>query len=770
VVALRRLLCWTLLVPAAAHGITLRVTVADATQPVDLVFTATPETTGDPGDTRQETRLRVLSGDRAELPLPGKGAWTLRLETPGYFAPPTMVASSPADAVFEVRVWPTEPLVVVVEVDRRQALPTTVTARFSASDPNDHRFPRGEVPCAVETIPPRATCEIPLGGPFDLVLQAPGYAGDYLWGLVHRHGAPARPASWRLTRGGSVTGFVEAAGRDLDPARCTVELEPVVADLQGSDRQAAQLEKRGTQVHPDRRGFFQLADVAAGSYRVRASQEGYSEAVAGPVAVAKGAESRLGSPLELVRPFALEVDVEPPVDAHQQPWRVQLDRGESASSRVFHVCDLRTSRQGTALCPDLAPAPYSIRVEDSAGSTWYADRFDLDGPGAPLWISLPLLEVSGRVTLGDEPLATGLEFRNQVGAVAIAATSGQDGRYSVVLPRKKVPWEVEIGTADNYPLKRFPEIDLRPVAGSGGKVTADFALSGAELRGRVVDEEQQSAKAVVAGRCVEDQFATRTGDDGSFAARALTPGPCEIHAQGLAGVSERRSVAASEDEEPPEIVLVLHPELRFTVRVTAPDGRPVPGAGVTWWGLDPAGERIDGDSSATGLDGSFPSQRRREDAALVFFVSANGFPLLTQTTGAPSAGQDVELTLGAAAGTIELAYDVPGGRPSEALDAAHPGIRFFWRGVELAYQEIRQWALLHGEPAANREFPSRIAALPPGKYDACWDDSFFRPEAWRSVVGPSPGSQCASGELAPGGTLVLEVPAFRPPATSGGRR
>ncbi len=153
---------------------------------------------------------------------------------------------------------------------------------------------------------------------------------------------------------------------------------------------------------------------------------------------------------------------------------------------------------------------------------------------------------------------------------------------------------------------------------------------------------------------------------------------------------------------------------------------------------------------------------------MVFFVSANGFPLLAQTAEVPSDGGLVELSLGRDSGAIELLYDVPGGRPDPTIDSRHPAIELYWRGLELGYNEVRQWALLHGAPAANREFPSRIAALPPGRYDACWDDFLSRPGARSSVLGPSPGSQCVSGELAPGGTLTLELPEFRPPASAGG--
>ena len=767
-VVTRSLLTLLLLAPAAARGISLHAVLADGGTGVELAFRATPETTGDPADRRSDTELHVRSGETAALALAGKGAWTLRLDTPGYFAAPTMVASSPPGAGFEVQVWPTAPIAVALEAARDQALPERVTAHFSPSDPNDRRYPSGESDCSVDAKARRVTCEIPSGGPFDLALHARGYVPAYAWDLVHRREAPARPPAWRLTAGGSVAGFVEAAGRDLDPARCTIALEPVVADLQPTDRQETQLEKRGTSVHPNRRGFFQLADVAPGTYRLRARQAGYSEAAAGPVAVAKGEELRFERPLELVRPFELEVDVEPALDAHQKPWRIRLDRARPGSSRITHVCDLATSPQGVATCPGLSPAPYLIRVEDSAGDLWYDDRLDLAGPGAPLWVSLALLDVSGTVTIGDDPFPTGLKFRNPEGNVVIATESDEDGAYAVVLPEKKEPWQVEVGADPDYPVKSFREVELRPVAGAGRKVTADFELPGTELRGRVVDQEQRPATAVVAGHSVDDTFSTRTDEEGNFVVRALTPGPAQIHAQGLAGASDRRSALVSEDDDSPEIVLVLRKGIRFSVRVVAPDGSPVSGASIRWRGLDPAGVPIDADNGATDLRGTFPSQRHAADAAMLFYVEAPGFPLLVHSTSPPSDGQEVTLALGREAGALELVYDAAGGRPETNFTARHPTLSLYWQGIELKYFIFGEWAVLNGEPEANREFPSRVAALPPGHYDACWAEHAERPVPPSPLFGPLAGEQCVGGELAPGGTLTLEVPAFRPPAGSGG--
>ncbi len=339
-----------------------------------------------------------------------------------------MVASSPPGATFEVQVWPTVPLTVAVAADRRQPLPTAVTAGFSASDPNDHRFPKGEVPCSVDAETRRISCEIPIGGPFDLALRAPGYASAYAWDLVHRRDAPAKPPAWRLARGGSVTGFVQASGRDLDPARCTVALEPVVADLQGSEREVTQLEKRGASVHPDRRGFFQLADVAPGSYRIRAHQEGYTEAVAGPVTVAKDEESSLGSPLELVRPFGLEVDVEPrdrhppaavadparPARIRQLPGHPRLRPANLAPGRralprplpgVLRGPGRGLERKHVVRRPDRAPRPGSaaLRLAPAARGLGHRDprqRPARDRPGVPQ-------PARGGGHLGDERRRTG---------------------------------------------------------------------------------------------------------------------------------------------------------------------------------------------------------------------------------------------------------------------------------------------------------------------------------------------------------------------------
>lgn len=706
-------------------------------------------------------RLEVRSGEVVEVELPPGVVWSAAVVAAGFYAEPVTLQTEPRGDVVEIRVWATAPMTIPLEAPRGVALPEEVQARFGPPAPQDLGYPSGAVGCEIAPAARTASCALPVGGPFDLSLRAAGFAGAYYWDLSHTIEAPARLSAWRLSRGGSVIGFVQASDRDLRPEACIVKLEPVVGELQGSEETAVRLRRMTQTARVTPRGFFQWVDVPPGSYRIRAHQPGYSESVVGPVSVYERGEVELADPVVMVRPFSIEIEVFPAIDAHQKPWRVRLARGEVGSGRIEEVCHTVVSAQGLGRCEALAPGPYALLIEDSRGARFHLERLDLSGPTGVLEVQLPLLEVSGEVRMGEEPLPTELAFQADAGGAEVVVRSDDDGRYLAVLPEVKGLWTVEVGREGDYPVRVFQEVDLRPTGGLGTIVVHDFVLPDTTLEGHVVDSEGRPARAVVSARTPDAAVATPTKEDGTFVLRGFTPGLLQVRAKGREGDSEFRSVLVEEERESPEIELRLRKRRPFTAIVLAPDEVPVVGAAVHWRGLDAAGTKIDAGNISTDLQGSFDGSTDIADKSMLFYVLAPGHPLHVEVQPVPESGFTT-LRLRRAAGALRFDYGALGGRPATAFDGTHPPLNLYWQGIEVPYFLASDWATLHGEPRQSGAFPDRVAALPPGQWAACWTPLGFGVTP-TSIYGPPPGAQCVGGGLQPGGELALRPERYRPP-------
>jgi hypothetical protein len=163
-------------------------------------------------------------------------------------------------------------------------------------------------------------------------------------------------------------------------------------------------------------------------------------------------------------------------------------------------------------------------------------------------IEIDLVMVSGRVRLGDEPLAATLWFGGRHGVPQVTFESGEDGTFQGILPRDG-QWLLEIEALEPR-IQSHAKVEVRP--DRHGRAEVEIAVPDTLLFGKVVDDQGKPANHadLLVGDEIDSLHLT-AGDDGAFEFRALPPGIVLLSArraspEGLAS-SDRVLVPLAED-------------------------------------------------------------------------------------------------------------------------------------------------------------------------------------------------------------------------------
>jgi hypothetical protein len=147
----------------------------------------------------------------------------------------------------------------------------------------------------------------------------------------------------------------------------------------------------------------------------------------------------------------------------------------------------------------------------------------------------------------------------------------------------------------------------------------------------------------------------------------------------------------------------------------------------------------------TDLGGAFEVQIPPDTEVAAAVVSPPGYAL--RAFAVPAEGSPV-LEVSREGGNLEVIV------PLSEEEIAEEGwaVSYFQNGLPLSTQTLLEWARGHGQafvrPGLSRRYAPNLA---PGEYRACL-------ESW-TVDRPAPReSVCATGTLAPGATLRLELP------------
>lgn len=684
----------------------------------------------------------------AAAELPPDSQWTLIVDFPEYFAGASVFRVPPETVgnLVEVKValQPAGLLSGKFTVAEGEKLPTGLDARFEPTreGPSKKQDVRpGLATCAVSK-EGDWRCRVPAGH-LDIALHPQGFVPHYLWNVAVAAGETSSLGSRKLLRGASVAGWVTR--EDGTPAeKCRVRLEPASAPGQPNDRVLDFLRSVASEASCQRKGFFQFSAVAAGSYALVA-QEGDAQARMAPVEVWDGAESRITTPISLLRPLDFEVKLSPPLDWLGQPWRFEARRAiEYRSGWEEPSFRVEASPEGQVRIPKKPPGRFWITVYDGRGNAVFSDRYvELTNSAQPYLIDIDLLRIEGTVRFGDEPVAGRLFFGGRNGTTSIVMMADEDGRFEGPLP-KPGHWLVDVDATEPR-LKASVQVEIRP---KDGRASVDIELPGTRVYGRVVDPSGAPARgALVDLTSIVSTLQTRADEKGEFEFQAFPEGTLEISAEGTDGKredSDSYRFQASEDSPHGPVVLILRRNEVVRGKVLAATG-PVIGATVSAWPLDGGDGTVS--TVRSGIEGSFEIKVPEGTRSLRIILSPPAGALKSLDV---NISPQAELLLQVEPQGGELVVDV--GKE----DSFEGKVLAIWQGdIGIPLGILTRWAEGNGVRFL-KDGQVRIPQLAPGSYTVCLGAiAVMDPaelEDWKKTR-----ATCASGYLNAASTLDLRL-------------
>lgn len=696
------------------------------------------EVAGEPFVSRQV----ALPGE-TRVDLPARTTARLSLEAEGLWAPERVILPMEGqENVVRIPFWPAGVLEGQLTVPRGHSLPKRLDIVFQPTGSDEEAvWTQAEMEGEV-----RQSCGLDGEGSFrcrlpalalDFHLHAPGFVPRYFWNVaVEAH--TERMGTLALRPGASVVGRVETSEGLPPAAGAMVVLEPATSTPRQHARSEAKLDRRGRRALVDRRGFFQLSDIAPGSYRVRVEKSGYAPAEAGPFTVYDGRETILPQPLALHPPVEFELVLEPPMDPYGRPWRVELRPEGSHEPAEYDVPATGRWTQG-----GLAPGVYRLRVRSGAGRyehSWWTERVEIEPHMSPYRIDLPVLQVEGRVTLGDEPLEAQVVFSNPRGG-RIRIDTGEDGIYAGYLPEGGL-WGLSVESEETG-ARHLEPVDVEKSPGARA-ARVDLHVPDTRIFGEVVDTDDRPVPAARVDAVHLESSGldtTRTDSEGAFKLRGLPEGAVSLSArEPRTGKSSTLvQVTLQEDLEPPSVRLVLESHQEVSGRVSW-QGRAVPGAQVSLSPQLPPGSGALASLAevTTDAEGRFSAHLPARALGASITVLPPGFA--AEILSVPLPRKDpLEIEVAQEGGTLALLAPAHGstlpGQPRAALLLEHDGAR-------ITVGSLAPWARFHGvEPTPGRTV---LPMMAPGEYVYCLPRMDEPP-------------RCASGFLPLGGELTLRV-------------
>jgi hypothetical protein len=573
------------------------------------------------------------------LPLSGKGRFSVRAHAAGCWS--ESVEREHAESELVLHVFKAVYVRGTFESDRGQWPTNLEGAAFRTYDAGTFAFPLADSGHALECQFDKPTwqCVIPADVPFDLRLRPKGFAPLYYWGIAAREDITLEPRS--LRSGASISGWVEGpTAQPIVGARVSLTPAGYARDEEG--RQAA----RETSVRTNRRGFFQIAGLAEGEYRLVSRADVFSPAVL-PVVNLRAGES-LVWPRQIVHlPFAeLHVTLTPPTDKDGDRWYVTAEEVNPLDIQPPPPLRHAATSDGTWQARSLRNDMYRVRIEDANRSVLQTLVVDLSKSGTThVPIAVIRKVVRGVLRFGADPLPADIRFASMTGR-SIRAKTDDSGQYEVSFPAagKWTPTVFPDGPDG-------PQITAAPimVPDTDENHWLDVTLGGGRLRGVVVARDGRHEKAAVHaardGKLIAQQS---TNDDGTFDFIGIDEGEYVIGAEGNSG-STRKQGAQVADGETVELTLRLEPYSRVAMQVLTPSHAPASGAvvristdrGLSWTDL------------FTKIDGTFEYYLEGGEQSLLAIVLTHAYPaFLTQLTP----GTDATIVLQSRGGMLRVRY------------------------------------------------------------------------------------------------------------------
>jgi hypothetical protein len=683
--------------------------------------------------------IKLLAPGAENLELTTGLLWQVRAEAQGYWSEEQMVTPGTGTERVTLSLFPTGKLTAHVKPPPDGPAPKELSAGFMpAPQPGVRAAPKaaqGSVSCPIKQ--GLWECEVPAGA-LDLRLRAEGDVPVYRWGWRVVRGSTSDLGTIQLLRGSSVAGRVETAAGEAPPEPARVELLPQTVGAATSAATSQRLQSLGVEAATDKRGFFQFRGVTPGSYMLVVKASGFALARRAPILVREGLEAQLIDPIVLAPPLRLEVALDPAVDPYGKPWLIEVLEQRSAGQGSGDYLKGTASPLGQWSQSGVAPGDYLVRVGDDFGSKWVEEDFRLDAGHTLAAIRIPLVEVDGRLTVGDEPAAGTLWFGDRRD-LRIRFDADQKGRFRGFLS-KQGKWQVELEEKEARVRITLPPVEVTVTPGQRAAHVL-VRVPDTRIAGTVVD---QKGERVSGARVQMDQpgmtpAATETDERGEFELRGLPAGQTDVEGEKDGKTSDIVEVMLAERREQPGIQLVLRERREVHGTVVAAEG-PVPGAQIMAWpGLALVGAATV-EATVTGPDGGFSMTFPASATTLSLLILPPGYALRLLTISVDSR-DPLEIPVDHGGGTLVLGQ--ASGGPTPLL--AHGG-------TFIVAPMLNRWISLQRVPP-SKNGGLVVPNVEAGSYSLCVGAS----RALRSGQDP-PSERCSSGLLAPGGELVLSPP------------
>lgn len=691
------------------------------------------------------------------LPLPTPGTWELEAHQPGIWSAPKLLTVGREHCAVQLTVHPTGEVLANVALPDGEPPLSQLTLRFQEAngDGTGRARPSWEVECQLRGA--TARCRVP-AGTWDVRLRARGFVSHFFRAVKVTGGGHSNLGSLRFVRGASLTGWITTIAGMPDPRQCRITLEPI---LPGPAQERAMVVRSGQRIiegHPEASGFFHLSGVPPGDWRLVVTQPGFAEASVAPVRIMSNAETEISAVIVLDRPFELHVVLQPPLAPDERPWRVTLLRPGQVTGHLEQAGRATCSPGGECSLPGLSPGSYTLKVEDSAASSYLLYHAELTSGDPPLFLEVPVVRVEGEVRLGRDPLAANLEFLRWESGQRVAASANEKGKFIVVLPDEG-QWRVRIA-ADEPPVHR----QLSPVLVKkrGGMARVELVVPDTLVEGEVVLESGHPAR----GAWVQVvEAAERT------AHRVAVDGEGRFFVRGLEGQTSFQAELQRGDEQltsdvvgvnvlgntaPPGVLpLVVRERHTLRGRVVDEAGSPIPGAFLLILPLPGSGQLGGMENTISDVDGTFAADipatcRRAQVVAL-----APGFALTARWFTVE--GHEAAMMLSREGGTVRV--HLP-----EATATSNAGSVpvLFQDGAFLDLPTLARWSTGQGQPPPPAHGTWQIPRLAAGSYRFCL---VALEQAGLAIAsGGAAGllRGCSDGVLHPGGSLELNLPAAAP--------
>lgn len=478
--------------------------------------------------------LNVPGTESLDLP---QGNWELSIQSPLFWAAPVVALGTEA---VSLNLWPTASIRGTLTGEGRTRI-RDIRVSFSPPEesPGGAAAPAGESTCVVDD--GRWHCQVP-SGTHDLRLLSTGYAAEFHWNREVQAGRELDLGKVAFRRGASLSGFVTMArGIEAGMKDVAITAQPVSLLTAGT--------RRAYRASVNARGFFQIAGMPSGDYRVSA-RTNKLQSDDRAVTIVEDRNAALRSPLVLDRPRKIVLTIHPVPEKH--PWHIRLRREVPGAGRLEEAGTGIADRDG-GWSEEVLPGRYLLKVERADGSVWKSVELVVEDADAHLDLSIPAVQVSGRVTLGDNPVPEArLIFGGTQTNERQTLLTDREGKFSGEIPAREddgKKWTITI-EADAAPRVQRT-VDHEATRSDDGGLRFEIELPRTIVTGRVVNEDGIPERGAIVnlqsfdGQTFEQTFSEA---DGRFEVFGFEPGTFSIQAQRFRRSSELMKVTASATE------------------------------------------------------------------------------------------------------------------------------------------------------------------------------------------------------------------------------